>query len=60
MDQEILKVFFYDVRCGVVMHDYIMLILQYADMLQTVWNGLNYHVYVCKLCNKNLECWYIK
>jgi hypothetical protein len=27
MDQEILKVFFYDVRCEVVMYYYIMLIL---------------------------------
>jgi hypothetical protein len=50
MDQEILKVFFYDVRCAVVMHYYIMLILLYADMLQTVWNELDYYrVDVCRI-----------
>jgi len=34
-----------------------------ADMLQTVWNELNYRVDVCritKVCNKNLDCWSIK
>ena len=42
-----------------------------ADMLQTVWNELDYRVDVCritkgvhiehlKLCNKNLECCSIK
>jgi hypothetical protein len=51
MDQEILKVFFYDVRYAVVMHYYIMLILQYADMLQTVWNELDYRVDVCRITN---------
>jgi hypothetical protein len=43
MDQGILKVFFNDVRCAVVMH-YIMLIVQHAGMLQTVWNELDYRV----------------
>jgi hypothetical protein len=47
MDQGILKVFFYDVRCAVVMYYYIMLILEYADMLQIVWNELDYRVDVC-------------
>ena len=49
MDQEILKVFFYDVRCAVVIHYYIMLILQYVDMLQTVWNELYYRVDVYRI-----------
>ena len=40
-----------------------------ADMLQTVWNELDYRVdvcritkgaYTCKVCNKNLECCSIK
>jgi len=42
-----------------------------ADMLQTVWNELDYrvdvcritkgaHIDTCKLCNKNLECCSIK
>jgi hypothetical protein len=29
----------------------IMLILQYADMLQTVWNELDYRVDVCIITN---------
>jgi hypothetical protein len=33
MDQNILKVCFYDVRCAVVVHYLIMIILQHADML---------------------------
>jgi hypothetical protein len=51
MDQETLKVFFYDVWCAVVMQYYFMLILQYADMLQTVRNELHYRVYVCRITN---------
>jgi hypothetical protein len=51
MDQEILKVFFYDVRCQVVMYYYTVLILQYADMLQTVWNELDYRVDICIITN---------
>jgi len=52
MDQEILKVFFYDVRCAVVMHfsacsgevgTAIEIIT--ADMLQTVWNELDFRVW---------------
>jgi hypothetical protein len=43
------SVFFYDVRCAVVMHYYIMLIILYADMLQTVWNELDYRVNVCRI-----------
>jgi hypothetical protein len=40
MDQEILKVFFYDVWCAIVLHYYLCLyVLQYADMLQTVWKN---------------------
>jgi hypothetical protein len=49
MDQEILRVFFYDVRCAVIMHYYIMLILYHADMLQTVWIELYYRVDVCRI-----------
>jgi hypothetical protein len=49
MDQEILKVFFYDVRCAVVIHYYIMLILQHADMLQIAWNELDDRVDVCRI-----------
>jgi hypothetical protein len=49
MDQEILKVFFYDVWFGVVMHYYIMLILQYAAMVQIVWNELDYRVDICTI-----------
>jgi hypothetical protein len=33
------------------MHYYIMLTLQYADMLQTVWNELDYRVDVCRITN---------
>jgi hypothetical protein len=52
MDQEILKVFFYDFRCAeVIVHYFKMLILQYADMLQTVWNELSYGVDVCRITN---------
>ena len=56
MDREILKVFFYDVRCAVV-----MLFIAWsgeirtavetitADMLQTVWNELDFRVDVCRI-----------
>ena len=56
MDQEILKVFFYDVRCAVVMHfstwnGKIRTPIETitADMLQTVWNELDFHVDVCRI-----------
>jgi hypothetical protein len=57
MDQEILKVFFYDVRCAVVMHFSagsavrIRTAIQTitTDMLQTVWNELDYRVDVCRI-----------
>jgi hypothetical protein len=51
MDQKILKVFFYDVQCAVGMHCYVIviLILYYADMLQTVWNELDYRIDVCRI-----------
>jgi hypothetical protein len=72
MDQEISKVFFYDVRCAVVMHYYIMPILEYADMLQFGTNSIIVLMFVesqrvhiqstCKVCNKNLRAlfYYIK
>jgi hypothetical protein len=61
MDQEIFKVFFYAVRCAVVRHLFLCLersLLRWrqtaietitADMLQTVWNELDYRVDVCKI-----------
>jgi len=57
MDQEILKVFFYDVRCAVVMHFPAWSAVRIrtaietitAAMLQTVWNGLDYRVDVCRI-----------
>jgi len=54
MDQEILKVFFYDVRCVVVMPELKVRIRDAietitADMLQTVWNELDYHVDVYRI-----------
>jgi len=57
MDQEILKVFFYDVRCAVVMHFSAGSAVRIriatetitADMLQTVWNELDYRVDVCRI-----------
>ena len=56
MDQEILKVFFYDVRCAVVMHfstcsREIRTAIETitADVLQTVWNELDFHVDVCRI-----------
>jgi len=60
MDQEILKVFFYDVQCAVVMHlsALVRSLLRWrrtaietitADMLQTVWNELDYRVDVCRI-----------
>jgi len=56
MDQEILKVSLYDVWCAVVMHfsawsgeirTAIATIT--ADMLQTVWNELDFSVDVCRI-----------
>jgi len=56
MDQEILKVFFYDVQCAVVMHFYarsgeIRTAIETitADVLQTVWNELDFRVDVCRI-----------
>ena len=56
MDQEILKVFFYDVRCVVVMHLSAWSVVyedggerRTADMLQTVWNELDFRVDVCRI-----------
>jgi hypothetical protein len=49
MYHKILKCFFYDVRCAVFVHYYIMLILYYADMLQNVWNELDYLVDGCRI-----------
>ena len=54
MDQEILKVFFYDVRCAVRMPELKVRIrtaieTTTADMLQTVWNELDYRVDVCRI-----------
>jgi len=49
MDQEILKVFFYDMWCEVVMHfsawsGEIVTVIETitADILQTVWNELDF------------------
>jgi len=56
MDQEILKIFFYDVQCAVVMHFSIWsreirtaIETITADMLQTVWNELDFRVDVCRI-----------
>jgi hypothetical protein len=56
MDQEILKVFFYDVQCEVDTHFSSLLRWRRtaietitAGMLQTVWNELNYRVDVCRI-----------
>jgi len=56
MDQEILKVFFYDVRCAVAMHFSAWSAVyqdggerRTADMLQTVRNELDFHVDVCRI-----------
>ena len=57
MDQEILKVFFYDVWCVVLMHFSAWSAVRIrtaietitADMLQTVWNELDYRVDVCRI-----------
>ena len=56
MDQEILKVLFYDVRCTVVTHfsawnGKIRTAIETitADMLQTVWNELDFRVDVCRI-----------
>jgi len=54
MDQEILKVFFYDVRWAVVIPELKVRIRTAvetiaADMLQTVWNELDFRVDVCRI-----------
>jgi len=56
MGQEILKVFFREVRCAVVMHFSAWSAVykdggerRTADMLQTVWNELNFRVDVCRI-----------
>jgi len=56
MDQEILRVFFYDVQCAVVMHfstwsREIRTAIETitADELQTVWNELDLRVDVCRI-----------
>jgi len=56
MDQEILKVFFYDVRCVVVMHFSAWSAVYEdggerctVDMLLTVWNELDFRVDVCRI-----------
>ena len=54
MDQGILKVFLYDVWCAVVMPElkvWIRTAIETitADMLQTVWNELDYRVDVCRI-----------
>ena len=58
MDQEILKVFFYDVLCAVVMNfpawsGEIRTAIETitTDMLQTVWNELDFRVDVCRITN---------
>jgi hypothetical protein len=57
MDYGILKVFFYNTRCAVVMHFLAWSAVRIrtaveiitADMLQTVWNELDYRVDVCRI-----------
>jgi len=57
MDQEILKVFFYDVRCAVVTHISAWSTVRIrtaiesitADMRQTVWNELDFRIDVCRI-----------
>ena len=57
MDQQILIVSFYDVRCAVVMHFSAGSAVRIriatetitADMLQTVWKELDYRVDVCRI-----------
>jgi len=57
MDQVILKVFFYDVRCAVLMdfsawsavRNITAIETITADMLQTVWIKLDYRVDVCRM-----------
>ena len=57
MDQEILKVFFYDVRYGVVIPELKVRVTTAietitADMLQTVWNELVFRVDVCRITKR--------
>jgi len=54
MDQEILKVFFYDVRCAVVITGLKVRIRTAietitADIPQTFWNELDFRVDVCRI-----------
>jgi len=56
MDQEILIVFFYDVRYAVVMHFSSWSAVyedggerRTGDVLQTVWNELDFHADVCRI-----------
>jgi hypothetical protein len=55
MDKEILKVFFYDVRCAVATPELKVRIRTAiettitSDMLQTVWNELDYRVVFCRI-----------
>jgi len=56
MDQESLRVFFYDERCAVVTHlsawsGEIRTAIETitVDMLQTVWNELDFRVDVCRI-----------
>jgi len=51
MDQEILKAFFYDVRCAVVMHFYAWSAVwrRTAVIRRFVWNELDFLVDVCRI-----------
>ena len=54
MDQEILRVFFYDVQCAVVMHfsAWERSLLRWrrtAVRRRFVWNELDYRVDVCRI-----------
>jgi len=56
MGQEILKVFFYDVRCAAVKHFSAWSAVyedggerRTAGMLQTVWNELDFRVDACRI-----------
>jgi hypothetical protein len=54
MDQEILRVFFYDPPLPASISEMKVRIrtaieTNTADMLQTVWNELDYHVDVCRI-----------
>ena len=54
MDQEIFIVFFYDVRCAVVMHFFrlersLLRWRRTAVRMRFVWNELDYRVDVCRI-----------